>query len=484
MIIHWFRRDLRLSDNPALSTALRDGAGAVVPVFILDDTLLKSRRVGPARVIFLLDSLHALDAELRARGSRLIVRHGPPAAMLAQLIADTGADAVYCNRDYTPFARARDAAVEEQLNAGGVKVKTFQDLMIWEPDVLRTKTGQPYTVYTPYARQWRARIEADRAPISAESRLPAFAPVPESIEAPPIPTAEDLGIESAQYRLQGGEQAGLERLRNFARLDNPHGIANYHQQRDLMAQPATSRLSAYLHLGCVSTRACLRAALQAGDKATGEARNGVEGWIGELAWHDFYMQILYHFPYVLRGAFKREFDDIAWENDETLFAAWCEGRTGYPIVDAAMRQLNSEAWMHNRARMIVASFLVKDLLVDWRWGEEYFLQQLVDGDHAANNGGWQWVAGTGTDAQPYFRIFNPVSQGEKFDTQGDYVRRYVPELARVPNRYIHAPWTMPADEQRRAGVRIGHDYPAPIVDHAVQRARALAMYKQTRRDES
>jgi deoxyribodipyrimidine photo-lyase len=480
MIIHWFRRDLRLSDNVALTTALRDGAGAVVPVFILDDALLKSRRVGPARVTFLLDSLRALDEALRAHGSRLVVRHGPPATMLAHLIDATGATAVYFNRDYTPFARTRDAAVEEHLSARGVTVKTFPDLMIWEPNDLRTKTGRPYTVYTPYARQWRTQVEAERAAILADTPRPDFAPVPDQIEAPPIPTAEDLGVESDQYRLQGGEQAGLARLRDFVRLDNPHGIANYHQQRDVMAQPATSRLSAYLHLGCVSTQACLRSALQASDVASGEARNGVESWIGELAWHDFYMQILYHFPYVLRGAFKREFDAIAWENDEALFTAWCEGRTGYPIVDAAMRQLNSEAWMHNRARMIVASFLIKDLLIDWRWGEEYFLQQLVDGDHAANNGGWQWVAGTGTDAQPYFRIFNPVSQGEKFDTHGHYVRRYVPELARVPDRYIHAPWTMPVDEQRRAGVRIGHDYPAPIVDHATQRTRALAMYQRIR----
>jgi deoxyribodipyrimidine photo-lyase len=245
-----------------------------------------------------------------------------------------------------------------------------------------------------------------------------------------------------------------------------------------MAAAGTSRLSPYLRMGCVAPRAALRAALEVLARAQDATQHaGIEQWITELAWRDFYYQILASFPYVVRGAFRSQYDRIAWENDPQLFAAWCAGQTGYPVVDAAMRQLASEAWMHNRARMIVASFLTKDLLIDWRWGARFFMQHLVDGDHAANNGGWQWSAGTGTDAQPYFRIFNPTSQGQKFDPQGAYVRRYVPELAGVPDRSIHSPWMLSFAEQERYGVLIGRDYPAPIVDHTERRVRALAIYK-------
>jgi deoxyribodipyrimidine photo-lyase len=475
MIIHWFRRDLRLHDNPALQAALQAGAGRVIPLFILDDRLLASRRVGPARVAFLLDSLRALDAGLRQRGSRLIVRRGEPLEVLRRVLDESGAAAVYFNRDYTPFARTRDAAVRAGL-AGRAALRDFKDVAICEPDELRTKGGTPYKVYTPYRRQWLARVEETRGALLAEAPLPRFVPPPEGLETLELPRAAPQG---GRRTPPGGEQAGLELLAAFLRPDAPDGIAGYHTRRDLVALPGTSRLSAYLHLGCVAASACLRGALRAREGAPG-AREGVDAWVGELAWRDFYIQILYHFPHVLRGVFRPELDRLAWENDPQLFAAWQEGRTGYSIVDAAMRQLRAEAWMHNRARMIAGSFLVKDLLISWRWGEEHFLQQLVDADHAANNGGWQWVAGTGTDPQPYFRIFHPVSQGQKFDPRGDYVRRYVHELARVPDRYIHAPWTMPPDEQRRTGVQIGQSYPSPVVDHSQRRERALLMFREAR----
>ncbi len=477
-IIHWFRRDLRLHDNLALIEALRASGGRVVPLFVFDNTILRSRRVGPARVQFMLESLHALNHALRERGSQLVVRRGPPERELIGVARESGAEGVFFNRDYTPFARERDQRVEAALREQRLDIQTFQDLVIVEPDDLLTKAGKPYTVYTPYRRQWRTRIESDPRAVIGEQQLAAFAPLPDQLTLGTLPTLQDLGFTPRQNARPGGEAEGLKRLHAFVDLSNSDGISDYHNQRDLMARPATSRLSAYLHLGCVSTQACLRAALYALEEAQGEARNGVDGWMNELAWHDFYMQILYHFPYVLRGAFKQEYNRLEWSNNEEHFAAWCEGRTGYPIVDAAMRQLNTEAWMHNRARMIVASFLIKDLLINWRWGEDYFLQQLVDGDHAANNGGWQWVAGTGTDAQPYFRIFNPVSQGQKFDPQGEYVRRYVPELALVPNKYIHQPWTMPESEQRKAGVTIGSEYPQPIIDHRIQREKALEMYSR------
>jgi deoxyribodipyrimidine photo-lyase len=306
--------------------------------------------------------------------------------------------------------------------------------------------------------------------------VPTIAPLPASITSQPIPSLAELGFANNQIIPVGGEQAGLALLAAFIQAESG-GIGEYASRRDLMAAAGTSRLSAYLRLGCVAPQACLRAALALPPSETTQA--SIETWISELAWRDFYYQILANFPHVLRGAFKQQYDAIAWENNPQLFAAWCAGQTGYPIVDAAMRQLSQEAWMHNRARMVVASFLTKDLLIDWRWGERFFMQMLVDGDLASNNGGWQWAAGTGTDAQPYFRIFNPTSQGQKFDPQGTYIRRYLPELASVADRYIHAPWTMPADEQRRVGVTIGLEYPAPIVDHAVQRERALAIYRMS-----
>ena len=474
--IHWFRRDLRLRDNPALHAAAEASAGQVLPLFILDDAILRAPDTAPARVAFLLSTLAALDGALRERGSRLIVRRGSPPEVLRALAEASGARLLCFNRDYAPFALERDAAVRQALMGQGVATLDFNDTALAEPDALRTKAGGWYSVFTPYLRQWRAYVAA--APL-AERELPALAPVPEAIDTLALPTPADLGATTDQELPPGGEAAGQARLAAFVRAGAPQAIGGYQHGRERPALAATSRLGPYLRFGCIAPLACLRAALRlnATDSAT---QASIDTWLGELAWRDFYQQILAHFPHVLGGAFKPQYDALAWQNDTGLFEAWCAGATGYPIVDAGMRQLNREAWMHNRARMIVASFLTKDLLVDWSWGERYFMRQLADGDHAANNGGWQWAAGTGTDAQPYFRIFNPASQGQKFDPSGAYVRRYVPELARVPDRYIHQPWALPAAEQRRLGVRIGRDYPAPIVEHAARREQALAMYRAVR----
>ncbi|NOK59105.1 MAG: deoxyribodipyrimidine photo-lyase [Chloroflexi bacterium AL-W] len=473
-IIHWFRRDLRLADNPAFTAASQVSQGAVVPLFILDDNVLQSSRTSAARVVFMLESLRALDASLRAHGSRLIIRHGSPEQCIAQVIDETDAVGVYWNRDYSPFARQRDTIIEKMLRGRGVDVHTHKDAVIWEIDEILTKNNTPYTVYTPYARQWRARVEANPV-LLAEAVLPGLQPVPDTLSSSAIPLAAELGFATQQLLPSGGEQVGLEQLNTFVHAQNAPGIHGYAEQRNFPAKPGTSRLSPYLRFGCIAPQTCLRAAHKAGFQ-----QHGSETWVGELAWRDFYYQILYHFPHVLQRSFKSDYDKIEWDNNEVFFAAWCEGRTGYPIVDAAMRQLTAEAWMHNRARMIVASFLTKDLLIDWRWGERYFMQQLVDGDHASNNGGWQWAAGTGTDAQPYFRIFNPISQSEKFDLQGDYIRHYVPELQHVSASYIHTPWNMSQELQRQVGIHIGRDYPMPIVDHAMQRQRALELYKRAR----
>ncbi|NJN18198.1 MAG: deoxyribodipyrimidine photo-lyase [Oscillochloris sp.] len=480
-ILHWFRRDLRLNDNAAFSAAAHDSAGMVLPLFILDDALLQGRFASAARSTWLLAGLRALDAELRARGSRLIVRRGDPQQILPALAAELDAAGVYWNRDYTPYAIKRDSTIKAQLKADGRSARSFKDGVIFEMDDVLSGGGTAYTVYTPYARTWRKQLTPADYALQTVPELGAPAQWPAS---DPIPEPSELGLDVTHPLPAAGEQAALASLAQFLDLRRNQGIADYAEQRNLPGSPGTSRLSPYLRLGMLGIRTCLRAALERADanpQTPQNTRDSIDTWVSELIWRDFYVQVLYHHPHVLSGAFRQEYDRLDWPNDEGLFAAWQAGRTGYPIVDAAMRQLRREGWMHNRARMIVASFLTKDLLVDWRWGERHFMQLLIDGDPAANNGGWQWAAGTGTDAQPYFRIFNPVSQGKKFDPEGAYVRRYVPELANVPNKFIHEPHTMAPAEQIRADVQVGRDYPAPIVDHKQQRERALALYARVKK---
>lgn len=458
-IIWWLRRDLRVTDNVTLHYALRDAA-SIIPVFILDTRLLNSDKLAPARKQFLFDSLADVDARLRARGGRLIVRRGEPARELTHLVRETQSEAVYFHRDYTPYARRRDARVMDTLRALGVRVEVFDDNYLATPEQVLKDDGAPYTVYTRFRLRFEeCVIIPNRYATSGDLNTP------HDIASLDVPRIE----RNARFAC-GGESEGQKLARAF--FHRADGLRAYRDVRDFLARDATSHLSPHLHFGTVSARELVRAAREVNAGAQGKA------WIDELVWREFYAHVLWHFAYAAHSAFRREYEDIAWENDAQKFAAWCAGRTGYPIVDAGMRQLNATGWMHNRARMIVASFLTKDLLIDWRWGEKYFLQHLIDGDIASNNGGWQWSAGTGTDAQPFFRIFNPLLQGAKFDPDGAYVKRWIPELARVPREYIHAPWLMPRDIALSVGVEIGTDYPAPIVEHAVQRERALAMYKR------
>ena len=466
--IWWVRRDLRLADNQALAGALAQGGG-LVPAFVLDPALLGSSYVGDKRVASLFGSLRCLDEALRARGSRLVVRRGEPRAELAALLEATGAAGVWAEEDVSPYARRRDAAVADAL-----PLHLTGGLTVHPPGAVRKADGDPYVVYTPFKGRWKALprpAEGDLLP--APRSLPAVSDV-EGVaipEAPALPPAVPFppGEDEARRRLDefaGGEGAAVYR---------------YARERDRLDREGTSRLSPYLRFGLVSARQAVVSALAAAEAAGGEdERQGAETWLDELIWREFYLQILYHFPRVRGTSFRAQYEGIAWENDAGAFDAWCQGRTGYPVVDAAMRQLVRCGWMHNRARMIVASFLVKDLLVDWRWGERFFMQHLVDGDPAANNGGWQWTAGTGTDAAPYFRIFNPVLQGKKHDPEGAFVRRWMPELEGVPDRYVHAPWQMPAAVQREAGCVIGEDYPAPVIDHGWARERTLAAYARAR----
>ena len=441
--IWWIRRDLRLADNQALAAALASSE-QILPVFIVDPALLTSPWVGSKRLAFLWEGLRHLDAALQQRGSRLLVRRGPPLATLTTLWRESGAEAIFAEENISPYARRRDAAVAAHL-----PLTLLPGLTVHHPaDVLKAD-GAPYTVFTPFSRAWKA------LPLPQRSDLlptPPRISTPTDIPSDPIPADPAL---SPDVPFPPSEAEAQRRLARFTSGDDAPIFA-YGDLRNRMDVDGVSQLSPYLRFGMLSPRQATVAALGAMTSARDEERRkSAETWLNELIWREFYQAILYHFPHVRTRSFRPEYDRIAWRNDEAEFAAWCEGRTGYPVVDAAMRQLTHTGWMHNRARMIVASFLVKDLLIDWRWGERWFMQHLVDGDPAANNGGWQWTAGVGVDAAPYFRIFNPVAQGQKFDPEGDYVRRWIPELT--------------------DGI-----YPAPLVDHAAARIRTLEAYDRAK----
>ena len=473
-LIWWIRRDLRIEDNDTLAAALTD-ATEVLPVFILDDRLLVSQRLRGARVAWMLDGLRALDADLRRHGSALIVRRGEPTTELLALCRAEGVEGVYFQRDYGPFAMERDRQVASILDLAGVRVRTFGDLVIHEAGEVLTGPGKPYGIYSPFRRKWLARAKPPVGP--RDLPLDRLGGLRQS-RSLAIPTATDLGVTAAPNPIVPAGEANA-RLRLDAFMAGP--IWNYEEQRNRPDVAGTSILSPYLRWGMVSPRECYWAAIKARDNAPDEAgRRGIDSWLGELIWREFFYQILAAYPGSAHHNFRRKYDAIAWENRPDWLEAWSEGRTGYPIVDAGMRQLNETGWMHNRVRLIVASFFCKDLLLDWRLGEAVFRRRLLDGDLASNVGNWQWSAGTGTDAAPYFRILNPTAQSERFDPKGSYIRRWVPELADVPNDLIHEPHRMTIEQQRQARCTIGQDYPHPIVDHAVQRARALAMYGAAR----
>ncbi len=461
----WIRRDLRLADNGALAAALAHAAprgGAVIPVFVIDPGLAASPYWSGRRWAFLLGGLRALEADLGRRGSHLIVRRGQPEMVLAGLLAEAKADIIFAEADYSPYARARDTRIARSL-----PLRLVDGLTVQPPGAVLKADGFPYTVFTPFSKAWKAR------PMPAESDL---LPAPDRIPTPDELAGETLPALPLDAGFPPGEGEAQRRLRAFASgPDAP--VYAYGDGRNRLDVDGTSSLSPYLRMGMISARQAVGTATQA-IAATPDpvAARSAETWLNELIWREFYVHILAFFPGVRRTAFREGLRDIPWRNDRAEFKAWCAGRTGYPVVDAAMRQLVATGWMHNRARMIAASFLTKDLLIDWRWGERFFMRHLLDGDPAANNGGWQWTAGTGTDAAPYFRVFNPVLQGAKFDPEGAYVRRWVPELAAIPAAHIHAPWMLAPAEQARYGCVIGRDYPAPIVDHGLARQRTLAAY--------
>ena len=459
----WFRRDLRAFDHAALHHALTS-ANSVYCSFIYDDAILDSLPRTDRRVAFLHASLAELDAELRQLGGGLIVRHATAAVAIPALAAELGADEVLVNGDYEPQAIARDATVAAALAAAGRRLRSFKDQVIFEKDEVLTLAGQTFSVFTPYKNAWLKRLAAEPAqlaPFPIAEHAASFAAPPAGTR---LPRLEEIGFAPAAMPVPAGMSDAAALLEDFIGR-----IAQYGDTRDFPAVKGPSYLSTHLRFGTVSTRHLVRTAQAL--IASGAGGGGAPVWLAELVWREFYMQILYHHPRVAHAAFKPAYDAIAWETGpaaDAAFAAWCEGRTGYPLVDAAMAQLNQTGYMHNRLRMVAACFLIKDLGIDWRRGEQYFALQLNDFDLAANNGGWQWASSSGCDAQPYFRIFNPVTQSEKFDPAGKFIRRYLPQLARLDDKAIHAPWLYPS--QPTPG------YPAPLVRHDEARARTLERY--------
>ena len=472
----WFRRDLRVDDQAALFEALRR-CKQVHCAFVFDSEILDTLPKADRRVEFIRESLVDLDNSLRALAgdpaAGLIVCHGGASKVLPVLAQELHVEAVFAVHDYEPGAMARDAAVRGALSDAGISFHTFKDQVIFEKREILTKTGTPYGVFTPYKSAWLVRANQGELPTYDTAQYAnALAARPAKYQKA-VPDLSEVGFlptNLKQLKIPAGSTGARQLFSEFfERMDQ------YHETRDYPGVKGPSYLGVHLRFGTVSIRKLAATALAR--SLQGSA--GAAVWLSELIWRDFYFSILANFPHVTTGSFKPEYDRIVWEHGKlakSLFAAWCEGRTGYPLVDAAMAQINQTGYMHNRLRMVTGSFLVKDLGIDWRWGERYFAEKLNDFDLAANNGGWQWVSSSGCDAQPYFRIFNPVSQSEKFDEGGKFIRRYLPLLGQLPVRDLHAPWTANPIELKAAGVVLGQNYPLPIVDHAQARAATLLRY--------
>lgn len=463
--LFWFRRDLRDHDNAGLALALARNA-PVYCVFVFDTVILENLPSrADRRVEFIWHSVAALRVSLERRGGGLAVLHGDARRCIPELAARLGVAVVHTNRDYEPQAVVRDDAVAAALAVRGIAFHDHKDQVVFEGRELVTQGGKPYVVFTPYCKAWLRALTEDRI-AARDLYFGALATVP---QPQPMPSLETIGFQATN--LQGlGIQPGMAGARQLLADFLPR-MAQYQQARDYPGRRGVSYLSVHLRFGTVSIRELVRL-------ARAEGGVGAQTWLNELVWREFWFSILANFPRVVDKAFRPECDRLAFDNDPSLFKAWQEGRTGYPIVDAGMRQLHATGYMHNRLRMITASFLVKDLGVDWRWGERHFANLLNDYDLAANNGGWQWSASTGCDAQPWFRIFNPVTQGRRFDPDGQFVRRYVSELARVSAPAVHSPWMLSPLEQQAAGCIIGRDYPAPVVDHAAAREKTLTRYQR------
>lgn len=462
----WFRRDLRDYDHAALYQALSQSE-QVYCVFVFDRAILDQlKQRADRRVEFIWHAVQELKQALQQHGGDLIVRYGDAKEEIVNLAKQLQVQAILSNRDYEPTAISRDQWVADALGSLGIAFEQFKDQVMFEQDEILSLQGKPYSVFTPYKNAVLKQLSDQQLlPYPVDDHWHKLAKITE----PKIPSLESMGFTQSnlsELKMPLGMSGAQTLWQDFQ-----HRMGLYAEQRNFPAVKGPSYLSVHLRFGTISVRQLARFALQ-------QQNQGAQTWLNELIWRDFYFQILYHRPDLGSGkSFKAEFDRLPFPNREDWFQAWCQGNTGFPIIDAAMRQLNQTGYMHNRLRMVVASFLVKDLLIDWRWGERYFAENLIDFDLSANNGGWQWAASTGCDAQPWFRIFNPISQSEKFDADGKFIRKYVPELANCNHKEIHAPWLIPPLRRQEINLVIGKNYPAPVVEHSEQRALALALYK-------
>ncbi len=476
-LLLWLRRCLRLSDNPVLAWACAQAGpgGAVIPVYIHSPGEGGDWPIGAASRWWLHHSLASLDASLRQKQSRLIVRTGSCLEVLHGLIEETGANTVCWDRCYEQTRVARDQAIKSDLKGAGLTVKSFNTSLIYEPWDVQTKNGGPYKVFTPF---WRAcsQLPAPSRPVKAPKQIPAPGTWPESCELEALNCLPAVDWAAGMRKAwQPGEAGAHTRLKSF--LD--HALYDYHDQRDRPDISGTSRLSPYLHFGEISPRRVWHAVNdRIRSKKSKTHQTNANEFLRQLGWREFAYHLIYHFPHTANEPLRPQFQRFPWDTNDAALKAWQRGRTGYPIVDAGMRELWHTGWMHNRVRMIVASFLVKDLLLNWRHGAEWFWDTLVDADLANNTLGWQWAGGCGADAAPYFRVFNPVLQGRKFDPEGRYVRRWVPELARLDTRWVHEPWNAKPKDLQAAGIELGRDYPRPIVDHSQARDRALEAFEK------
>jgi deoxyribodipyrimidine photo-lyase len=454
-VIHWFRRDLRISDNTALWHAARDG-DEVIPLYILSTWKVHHRWTGSNRQAFLCGCLESLAKNLEAIGGRLILRAGNPVEELTKMAQETRAEAIFYNRDVDPYSVKVQERLEKVCQKLQVKLFGYKDITMFEPDEILNKEGRPFRVFTPYARAWHLQEKPSLSPKIRVLRTPP------TISGLPVPTLDFWSLTSPATTIEAGEKAALKRLANFLQ----GAMTNYQEKRNLPGQQSTSRLSQDLRFGTLSPRQIYFSCVEAGEKVSATIRRSIQTYLNEIVWREFYMQILAHFPSVLERDFSDQFPALLWDDNRSAFQRWCDGCTGFPIVDAGMRELNATGFMHNRVRMITAMFLTKDLHIHWKKGEQYFMQKLVDGDIAANNGGWQWCAGTGADAAPYFRIQNPWTQTKSYDPSGDYIKRWVPELRDVDPKLFMEPPTDP----------LATNYPLPIVDHAKERLETLQRF--------
>ncbi len=469
-IIVWFRRDLRTDDHAALYHASREGV-PIIPLFVFDTTLIRALPSDGAAFNYQAEALLELASKLESLGGRLITRHGSVMEVHRALIRETQPSALYFNRDYEPYARGRDAQVQELYRKGGMEVRSFKDVVVHDPDEVLTLKGEPFVVFTPYANAWK----------KLSHPLPFGRP--KQLTTPSLPAerfygAKELGkaVTISDPIARGGEKEARRRWGRFLHS----GIASYSGGRDIPSLDGTSKMSVALRFGCISARRLLEDCVKGFADESPAHKESIAKYVDELIWREFYQAVLFHFPGLIHSNYREEFDAMLWKAGAKQFEAWKQGRTGYPIVDAGMRQLNQTGWMHNRVRMVVASFLTKDMRHDWREGAAYFEEKLMDIETASNVGGWQWSASTGVDPKP-LRIFNPRLQSERFDPLGIYIRQFVPELRRVPSKFIHAPSMMPSLLQKEIGCVIGKDYPKPILDHQAASAEYKHIFASIKR---